>query len=205
MKIANIVIDAVLGAAIIVLFVLHFTGDGGSGTTAAADEPSRQRADTAQAMIAYFNMDSVMARWDLYYQFQQELSQRQSELESDFSGRTESFYESVEDAQYKIQRGLVTRREAEELQQQLATEEQNLLSLQNRYTQELQEEGMVRNRKMLDMIERYVAELSKRQGYDFVYSYTFGGNLIYGAKPFNITDDVVEGLNQRYGEDYELE
>ena len=33
------------------------------------------------------------------------------------TGKTETFYQSVQDAQYKIQRGLVTRSEAEQLQQ----------------------------------------------------------------------------------------
>ncbi|HDS08339.1 MAG TPA: OmpH family outer membrane protein [Bacteroides sp.] len=204
MKTTNIVTSAVLAAAIIVLYVLHFTGKDRGGNidgSAAAEE----RADTTDVQIAYFNMDSVMAQWDLYYKYQQELGKRQAELESDFAGKTETFYKSVEDAQYKIQRGLVTRKEAEELQQQLASQEQNLMSLQNRYSQELQEEGLVRNRKMLDMIERYVSEISKRRGYDYVYSYSFGGNLIYGAKPYDITDDVVKGLNERYGKDYAVD
>lgn len=204
MKTANIVTSAVLAAAIIVLYILHFTGNN-RGESVFGSEATEERADTVNVQIAYFNMDSVMARWDLYYKYQQELGQRQSELESDFAGKTQSFYKSVEDAQYKIQRGLVTRSEAEQLQQQLATEEQNLMSLQNTYTQQLQEEGLVKNRQMLDMIERHVAEISKKRGYDYVYSYSFGGNLIYGAKPYDITSDVVAGLNKKYGVNYDIE
>ena len=78
------------------------------------------------------------------------------------------------------------------------------MTLQNQYAQQLQEEGMVKNRKMLDMIERYVAELSETSGYSFVYSYTFGGNLIYGAKPYDITSQVVAGLNGQYQPGTEL-
>ena len=95
---------------------------------------------------------------------------------------------------------MVTRAEAEQLQQQLGTEEQNLQVLQNQYAQQLQEEGMVKNRQMLDMIETYVGELSKTQGYSYVYSYSFGGNLIYGAKSLDITAAVVKGLNEKYQE-----
>jgi Skp family chaperone for outer membrane proteins len=40
--------------------------------------------------------------------------------------------------------------------------------------------------------------LSKAKGYSYVYSYQFGGNLIYGAKPYDITKDVVNGLNEKY-------
>ncbi len=143
-------------------------------------------------------MDSVMNNWDLYFSFQQELAQNQSEMEAEFAGKTESFYQRVQDAQYKIQRQLVTRSEAEQLQQQLATEEQELMGLQNQYAADLQEQGMVKNRQMMDMIERYVTKMSKEMGYSYVYSYQFGGNLIYGAKPYDITSQVVAGLNQTY-------
>ena len=203
MKIANIVTNVVLGAAVIVLFVFHFSGEksekGGELASAA------MLANPGEISIAYFNMDSVMSQWDLYNDYQQDLAQKQTELEADFAGRTETFYQSVQDAQYKIQKGLVTRTEAEQLQQQLQTEEQNLQVLQNQYMGQLQEEGMVRNRQMLDKIETFVAELSETQGYSYVYSYSFGGNLIYGAKSLDITTAVVEGLNANYQMGTELE
>ena len=204
MKIANIVTNVVLAAAVVVLFVLQFSGGeketGGEGQTLATE-----MGELADIDIAYFNMDSVMAQWDLYFEYQQELGQKQSEMEAEFAGKTETFYQSVQDAQYKIQRGLVTRSEAEKLQQDLAAEEQNLMGLQNQYAAQLQEEGLVKNRQMLDMIERYIAELSEANGFSYVYSYSFGGNLIYGAKPYDITSQVVAGLNEKYKPGTELE
>lgn len=204
MKIVNIVTNVVLGAAVVVLFVFHFT-DGDKGEGKSENAGSSTMANPSDISIAYFNMDSIMSQWDLYFEYQQELGQKQSEMEADFAGRTETFYQSVQDAQYKIQRGLVTRAESEQLQQQLTTEEQNLMTLQNQYSQQLQEEGLVKNRKMLDIIERYVAELSQANGYSYVYSYQFGGNLIYGAKPYDITSQVVKGLNEKYQSGTELE
>jgi outer membrane protein len=196
MKIANIVTNVVLGAAVIVLFVFHFSGDEKkvSGGNAAA----ALMADPSDISIAYFNMDSVMSQWDLYDDYQQDMQQKQTEMEADFAGRTETFYQSVQDAQYKIEKGLVTRSESEQLQQQLSAEEQNLMALQSQYQAELQEEGMVKNRKMLDMIEIYVSELSQTTGYSYVYSYSFGGNLIYGSKAYDITSQVVAGLNVKF-------
>jgi len=203
MKLTNILTNVVLGVAVIVLFVLHFSG--GEKKDNKSEQAAIQMSAPSDISIAYFNMDSVMSQWDLYFEYQQELGQKQSELEADFAGKTENFYQRVQDAQYKIQRQLVTRSEAEQLQQDLAAEEQNLMALQNQYTADLQEEGLVKNRKMIDMIERYVAELSEAKGYSYVYSYSFGGNLIYGAKPFDITNQVVAGLNAKYQAGTELE
>jgi len=203
MKVTNIVTNVVLAVAVVVLFVLHFSGGEKKETT--GEQAAVEMASPSDISIAYFNMDSVMSQWDLYFQYQQDLGQKQSELEADFAGKTENFYQRVQDAQYKIQRQLVTRSEAEQLQQNLAAEEQNLMQLQNQYTADLQEEGMVKNRRMIDMIERYVAELSQTKGYSYVYSYQFGGNLIYGAKPYDITAEVVAGLNAKYKPGTELE
>ena len=197
MKIVNIVTNVVLAVAVAVLFVLHFTGGDKSNTKSGA-VASAAITEISDISIAYFNMDSVMSGWSLYAQYQQELEQKQTQMEAEFAGKTEVFYQSVQDTQYKIQRGLVTRTEAEQLQQQLGVEEQNLMALQNEYGAELQEEGMVKNRQMLDMIERYVAELSEASGLSYVYSYSFGGNLIYGAKPYDITAQVVAGLNVKF-------
>jgi len=196
MKIANIVINVVLGAAVIVLFVFHFTGS--EKKVSGGDAASAVLANPGDISVAFFNMDSVMSQWALYENYQQDLLQKQTELEADFAGRTETFYQSVQDAQYKIQKGLVTRTESEQLQQQLATEEQNLQVLQNQYASQIQEESMVKNRNMLDKIETYVAELSAEMGYSYVFSYSFGGNLIYGAQPLDITPLVVKGLNEKF-------
>src|SRR6056297_402926 len=151
MKNTNYIINGILAAAVVVLFVLQFSGDRTaesadtsktSGTTAEQPENAIPAGEVA---IAYFDIDSVMANWTLYADVQERLAAKQRQLESDFESKSQSFMKRVEDAQYKIQRQLVTRAEAEQLQQQLASEEQNLMGLQNNYSTELQEEAVVRN------------------------------------------------------------
>lgn len=206
MKQINLIINVVLGAAVIALFVLHFSGNKPeTGKEAEGNYISNPSVMTGELRIAYINMDSIMANWGLYAEYQQELGQKQQQMESDFAGRTETFYKSVQDAQYKIERGLVTRAEAQELQQALQVEEQNLMNLQNEYGAQLQEEGLVKNRKLLDALERYVSGYSMENGYHYVFSYQFGGNLLYGDQPLDISSDVIVGLNQTYDAAEDLE
>jgi len=193
----NYIINGILGAAVIVLFVLHF-----SGQTAEAPAQKSPAADTTtvkrDGSIAYFKIDSVFANWTQYLNVQDKLSAKQQELESDFESRSQSFMKRVEDAQYKMQRGLVTRAEAEELQQQLAQEEQNLQGLQNNYAMQLQEEGVVKNRQMIDKLEQFLEEYNKGKGYNYIFSYSFGGNLMYGDDALDITREVIAGINEAY-------
>ena len=160
MKNINYIINGILAAAVIVLFVLQFSGkstgepsETGKSSGTSADQPENA-IPAGEVAIAYFDIDSVMANWTLYANVQERLAAKQRQLESDFESKSQSFMKRVEDAQYKIQRQLVTRAEAEELQQQLANEEQNLMGLQENYTSELQEEAVVRNRQMIDNIEK---------------------------------------------------
>ncbi|MEX0986536.1 MAG: OmpH family outer membrane protein [Bacteroidales bacterium] len=203
MKNINYIISGILGAAVIALFVLHFTGETGvAGDPTGTDGSENRKSDPVRTdgtlNIAYFEVDSVLANWDLYYEIQEQLESKQKQLESEFESKTNSFRKRVEDAQYKMQRGLVTRAEADQLQQQLASEEQNLMGLQSNYAQQLQEEGMVKNRQMIDMIEQYLKQYNEDKGYSFIFSYSFGGNLLYGADAYNITDEVIDGINQVY-------
>ncbi len=198
MKNINSIINGVLGAAVIALFVLYFTdGDKSDANVKSASSDSAV-VQSGDLKIAYFNVDSVLSNWNLYFGMQEELAARQTSLESEFAGKQKSFMSRVEDAQYKIQRGLVTRAESEQLQQQLSQEEQSLVALQNQFGQQLQEEGAVKNRQMIDKIEQYLKKYNETAGYTYIFSYSFGGNLLYGDAAFNITSAVITGINEEY-------
>lgn len=197
MKNINYIINGILAAAVIVLFVLFFTGNT-SSTSATAGIQSGTTDEASSGTIAYFEVDSVLGNWDLYFQMQEDMVKKQTQLETDFEGKSKGFMKRVEDAQYKIQRGLVTRAESEQLQQQLAAEEQSLMNLQNDYSAQLQEEGIIRNRQMIDKIEQYLKVYNETKGYSYIFSYTFGGNLLYGNEAFNVTDEIIEGINAEY-------
>jgi outer membrane protein len=198
MKNINSIINGVLGAAVIALFVLYFTDGDKSDVHAASASSDSALVQSGDLSIAYFNVDSVLSNWNLYFQMQEELAARQTSLESEFAGKQQSFMSRVEDAQYKIQRGLVTRAESEQLQQQLSQEEQNLMTLQNQFSMQLQEEGAVKNRQMIDKIEQYLKKFNETAGYTYIFSYSFGGNLLYGDDAFNITAAVISGINEEY-------
>jgi outer membrane protein len=197
MKNINYIINGILGAAVIALFVLYFTGNSDKASVS-QNAPANSVVAEGGTSIAYFKVDSVLANWDYYFTEQEKLAAKQTQMETDFEGKSSEFMKRVEDAQYKIQRGLVTRAEAEQLQQQLAAEEQNLMGIQSDYSAKLQEEGLVKNRLMIDMIEQYLKKYNQDKGYSFIFSYSFGGNLFYGNEANDITNEVVKGINQEY-------
>ena len=197
MKNINYIISGILGLAIIGLFIMNFTNNS-EGESVQNNVPANSEITESGISVAYFKVDSVLANWDLYFDQQKDLASKQKQMETDFESKSKGFMKRVEDAQYKIQKGLVTRAEAEQLQQQLGAEEQNLMNLQNNYAAQLQEEGIVKNRQMIEKIEQYLKKYNEDNGYSYIFSYSFGGNLLYGNEAFDITSEVIEGINKEY-------
>ena len=105
----------------------------------------------------------------------------------------------MEDYQYKVQRGLVTRSDAQNLEQQILNKQQNLLKLQENLRLELAEEEQVMLRQVLHSITAFLQELQSEYKYQFVFGTTaIGGNVLYADKNLDITRQVIRGLNEKY-------
>jgi outer membrane protein len=200
MKNLNSILFIVLIIAVGVLYVLHFTG-GEKSPVVNETSNTEKHAAVVDASIAYINIDTMLVQMEMYKDLQSGLSKKQKELESNFGSKYQLWQKNVADLQTKVNKGLLTRAEAEQINQQLAGDQQQLENLNATYTQQLQEEGAVSNRKVIDYITEYLKEYIKDKNINFVFSYTFGGNLLYMDGSYDITNEVLTGLNQKYQAD----
>jgi outer membrane protein len=197
MKRLNTILIIVLILAVGVLYVLHFTE--GKKTSVKPDtEKDANPTPVVDATIAYINIDTMLVQMEMYKDLQAGLAKKQKELEGTFKTKYNAFEKNVTDLQNKVNKGLVTRAEAEQMNQQLANDQMQLENLNNTYTQQIQEEGIVSNRKVIDYIMQYLKEYTKGKNIKFIFSYAFGGNLLYTDGAFDITNDILTGVNQKY-------
>ena len=197
MKNLNTILISVLILAVAVLYFLHFTN--GKKTTANAEAADTETAvAVTDAVIAYINIDTMLVQMEMYKDLQSTLEKKQKELEGNFGTKYKAFEKNVSDLQNKVSKGLVTRAEAEQMNQQLANDQMQLENLNASYTQQLQEEGIVSNRKVIDYIMVYLKEYTADKNIQFIFSYTFGGNLIYMNDAYDITNEILVGINQKY-------
>ncbi len=195
-NLTNILI-AVLALAIGVLYFLHFSGSG-SAAPSGNNSAAVSSAASADGMIAYIDIDTLLSQMDMYKDLQDKMAAKQKELEGNFGTKYKTFQNNVNDLQNKVNRGLVTRAEAEQMNKQLANDQAQLEDLNNSYTQQLQEEGVVSNRKVVDYLMGYLKDYTKGKNIKFVFSFAFGGNLLYTDTAFDITNDVLQGVNEKY-------
>ena len=70
--------------------------------------------------------------------------------------------------------------------------------LQEKLTNELQTENQKNSLQLRDSINSFLKIYNKDKGYSLIISNTGFDNLLYADDAFNITDEIVEGLNARY-------
>ena len=197
MKSLNNILIIVLFVAIVPLYVLHFTSAKTTDKPATETETS-VKDFSGEIPIAYINIDSALVRMEMYTDLQMELSTKQQQLESSFASKYKTFEQSVSRYQTDVSKGLLTRSEMQEKEQQLNNERINLESLQNEYMNQMQEQGLVSNRKVIDYIMEYLKEYNQEKGLQYIFSFSFGSNLLYVNNELNITNEVIEGLNNKY-------
>lgn len=203
MKRLSLVLNIVLAIAVIALYILHFTGIGiGHG----------KNADTGMAAglasgsnIFYVQIDSVISQFDMATDLSGELESKYNSSEAAFQAKQEAYQRDVNDYQYKVQRGLVTRSDAQTIEQQLYAKQQDLVRLQQELTNEITEKQAVMNRQVINSIMEYLKENSAELNYKYVLGTSFGGNILYANDSLDITGNVVKGLNEKYQQDKKKE
>ncbi|QKG78820.1 OmpH family outer membrane protein [Tenuifilum thalassicum] len=197
MKKTNLIINILFGLAIVALFVLHFT----SGKKANVESAnSTQVQDLGEFTAAWIDMDTILNNYDMYFDMKSELEQSSKKKEAELTAKSKSFEKQARDFQDKVQKGLVTRSEAQQLQADLANKEQQLYQMRDEMRMQLAEEEQVKLRKIHNSIVEYLKEYNADKGYKLIFSSTFGGPVLYGHPAIDITKEVLEGLNKKYAE-----
>ena len=197
MKKAGIIIQAALAVAVIMLYVLYFTGNGSKGSSSVSSSDSLA-VKAGVGSIAYVEIDSVMANYNMTKDMVKELEAKGKQYDSELNSKTKSLQQNIQDLQYKAQRGLEVRSKLEQMGQQLQLEEQNLYKLRDTYGAQLQEENTVLLRKSMNSIMEFLKEYNKDKQYTYVFGNQFDGKILYANPGLDITKDVIKGLNDKY-------
>jgi outer membrane protein len=195
MKHIHFIIEGVLTAAVIALFVLHFCGKKESCPVTAENIST---LSSASGSIVYVNIDTLLNHYDAYSDMRNELEAKQKNAAADMDAKSRVYQKNLMDYQNKAQKGLITRSEAQQMEQQLSNDQQNLLAYREKLAGDLNESQVVMQRKLIDDIQVYLKEFNKSGKFTYILSNTFGGTLLYVPDSLNITTEVLKGINEQY-------
>lgn len=194
MKKLTAALFAVLFLSVAALFILHLTGNKKSKKN---NQPETSVNADASG-IAYVNIDTVVFKFNMYTDRRDDLLEKQKKAEAELNSKGTQYERGVKDYQDKVNKGLVTRATAAELEQSLLQQQQELVTLRDKLQSDLVEEDQVMNRQILEYITTYLDENKAQYNYEYIFGKSFGSNVLYGNSAYDITQRVVDGLNAKY-------
>ena len=194
MKNLSIGLNVLLLIAVIVLYILHFSGNGKStsnqGGTATVN---------ADAKIVYINMDTLLNNYTQSRELNEAFLKKLEANRTELNIKVKNCDREAAEFRNKVENnGFMTRERAEQAQMDLMIKQQNLQKLQQEMTENAQREQMEINRKLYDAITNFLTEYNKAKGFQLILSTTLGGNVLFAQEGFDITNEVVSQLNEQY-------
>lgn len=193
------VIEGILAAAIVCLFVMQLSGHKEGGVAVAKMETDSTGAPLKAFPVAYINVDSLLQKYNFSIDLNEQILKKQENARASYTQKARSLQAEVKDFQYKMQNGaFATRERAEQEQQRLMKKEQELQELDARLTKELMEQTQAMNEQLRDTVVRCLKLYNKDKGYQIIFSNTAGSPIFLADDVYNITGEIIEFLNKRY-------
>jgi outer membrane protein len=197
----NIVLSVLLGWSLSrsakPMATVDVGSEGSEGATPTMTTVDRDTAALKDARIAFFYMDSVQKKYELIAEkdrrFRSEGQRLEGSLKNEMA-KAQARYEELmaKDHTYSTQAEVA--KDEQELQQlmariqgQQANSEEQLARLEAQMLTEITKE-------LRDYMEQY----NKTAGFDYIFSVQNGGQVWVGNEGLDISDDLINGLNERY-------
>lgn len=149
--------------------------------------------------IAYIEIDTLTSQYEFAKQKSLELEKKGTNARNTIQAKSQQFEKKAAAFQQKLQSNGFTSREAAESEQAaLQREQQNIMALQQRLENELASEQQKFLQAFQDSLDNFLADYNKAKKYDMIVN---KAAVLFADKRFDITTEVVNGMNKRYKKD----
>ena len=162
------------------------------------DEKTQAHAtQSGSVKIAYVEVDSIMSQYKFCKEYSLILQKKSQNIENSLAAKQNSLQAAAAKFQQDVQNNKYTQQQAEAVQANLQKQGADLQALQQRLGAEFQNETNTFNKALRDSIQHYLAAYNKDKKYGLILSKA-GDNILYADKAYDITNEVIAGLNKAY-------
>jgi outer membrane protein len=194
MKKLSVVLFVILFLAVAGLYFFHFS----AGKKNIKIEEKGKTIELPSGGIVFVNIDSIIFNFSMYADRRQELLKKQQSADAELNSKGTQYQTGVKDYQDKVNKGLVTRATAAQMEQALIQQQQDLVTLRDKLQANLAEEEQVMNRQVMEYITKFLEENKSEYNYQFILGKSFGGVVLYSDNSLEITQRVLDALNKKY-------
>lgn len=149
--------------------------------------------------IAWVNADTLDAKYEWLKQQKAAIEQRMRNAENNLVAKQEALMRDANALQEKFQTGNMTQADAEKEQAALMQRGERLQRDEENLRKSLAEEQKKAFNDLYANVEGKLKELSGQIGYDYILSYSRGGQILMANDSLDITRQVLELLNAKEG------
>lgn len=175
------------------LLITHFSGKSGSRSGSKKNGEDTLAASKLFRM-AYFELDSVEANYQYVKDVKKEIAQREEVFGNQVKGIDQTYKNKYEEL---VKKGFTSEAEQENAQNILNQLAEKLKNQKQELEMDLQNFVVRRNLDVKKAIETFIKNYNTPQKYTYILSYE-PGFLYYLDTSYNITNEVIKGLNQVY-------
>jgi outer membrane protein len=182
------IITVILAVLVLLLGVSHVVNHKKAGHHSQAQ---------AQGMnIAYIMADSINKNYYYIEEMQATLKSEAETSEKIMQRNIAKIEKRFQELQKEV--NYMTPSQKQEAQKELGQMEQNAQVLRNELANDLAIKEAELQNIFFESINTYLEKYNKTAGYDFILSYNLGGQILNANDALNITEEILDGLNEDY-------
>lgn len=191
MKNLTTVLLVVLIVAVGGLYFIQFSGNDEQPET-----ETSENAFSGDLMVAYVNSDTLLNHYSFFEELTAQLEVKRAGLEKELAARADGLQKQFEDYQRTAQN--MTMAQVRAVEEDLTTKRNNLQQYQQTLSQEMMREEARITQELYEKVADYLDGYSKEHNIHVVLTYTPGSGVLYADEALDITQDVIDGLNDEY-------
>ncbi len=155
--------------------------------------------------FAYVEIDTLMTQYQLCKDYNEISNIEGENIQRTLANKQRALEQHLAAVQQKYEsNGFTSQEELDRAQASLQKEQQQLQELNARLTTSFQEQQIKYTEEMRDSIQKFLKSYNKSKRYDIIFSKA-GDNILLANTAYDITNEVLQGLNKRYKASAEVE
>ena len=162
------------------------------------DQPVAGDISASGLKIAYVEVDSLMTQYDFAKDYSVTLQKKSNNARNTLTTKGNALQAAVNNFQQKLNNnGFTSREQAASQQAAIERQQRDLQELQARLENELANETAKFNETLRDSLQSFLKDYNKDKQFSLILTKQ-GDNILLADKKYDITQDVINGLNKRY-------
>ena len=199
MKKISIALNIAFAAAIISLFILHFTSKTPGEKSVVTESDTAVAFDSSgqsTLRIAFVNTDTILANYDYYSDQISEIQNDKVAAEKRVMDKLKVLEEEYQKYIYKVKLGVMTEAQAEA---EFSKKNEELESYRTSASNALMEKQEQISKRLYDSVFNAVARYNERSNFTYILANnSINNSLLHADKSYDLTKEILSDLNTTY-------